>query len=57
MSKSKREKNYNREERRYIDGSPNVAEYRKHKTEKRIRNAFRSNNLEDLLNDQFIYSE
>jgi len=51
MSKSKRESNYRKEERKYQDGSQRefIHEYREHKEEKYLKNVLRSNDLEALL--------
>lgn len=54
MSKSKRESNYRKEERRYQDGDQRefIHEYREHKHEKRVQNLLRSNDIEALLEDE-----
>lgn len=54
MSKSKRESNYRKEERRYQDGGQRefIHEYREHKQEKRVQNILRSNDIEALLEQE-----
>ncbi len=49
MSKSKRENNHRRAEARYTDGPRRTANTHQQKTEKRVKNLFRSNNVEELL--------
>jgi len=50
MSKSKRESNYRKEERKFRDGDKEfIHEYREHKHEKRVQNLLRSNDIEALL--------
>lgn len=49
MSKSKRESNYRKQERRYSDGTPNMFEYRQHKQEKKLKNIIRSNDVNALM--------
>ena len=51
MSKSKRESNYRKEERRYSDGGTKYDDYYEHKHEKRLKNAFRSNDVSSLMNE------
>jgi len=54
MSKSKRESNYRKEERRFQDGDSRefIHEYREHKYEKKIKNILRNNDIEALLEDE-----
>ena len=54
MSKSKRESNHRKEERRFQDGGHRefIHEYREHKQEKRVQNLLRSNNIEALLEQE-----
>ncbi len=50
MSKSKRESNHRKEERKFEDGDKQfIHEYREHKEEKYLKNVLRSNDLEALL--------
>jgi len=51
MSKSKRESNHRKEERKFEDGDSKefIHEYREHKEEKYLKNVLRSNDLEALL--------
>lgn len=51
MSKSKRESNHRKEERKFEDGDSKefIHEYRMHKEEKYLKNVLRSNDLEALL--------
>jgi len=54
MSKSKRESNYRKEERRFEDGDKRefIHEYREHKHEKKLKNILRNNDIEALLEDE-----
>jgi len=54
MSKSKRESNYRKEERRFEDGDKRefIHEYREHKYEKKLKNILRNNDIEALLEDE-----
>jgi hypothetical protein len=54
MSKSKRESNHRKEERRFQDGGQRefIHEYREHKQEKRVQNILRSNDIEALLEQE-----
>lgn len=51
MSKSKRESNFRKEERKFLDGDKRdfIHEYRDHKHEKRVQNLLRSNDIQALL--------
>lgn len=52
MSKSKRERNYRREEARFSDGVRNGKD-QKSRVEKKVKNLFRSNNFEELMKTDF----
>lgn len=54
MSKSKREKNFKNEERKFTDGYKKSNDYVAHKYEKRLRNAIRGNAV-DLITDEYDY--
>jgi len=47
VSKSKRERNFRKEEAKFTDGAKK--QYKPQKDEKRIKNLFRSSNIEQLL--------
>jgi len=53
MSKSKRENNHRRAEDRYTDGNRKTSSSQNHRAEKRVKNMFRSNNVEQLLETDF----
>jgi len=49
MSKSKRDRNHRREEARYSDGNRKNVKENNQRVEKRVKNLFRSGNIEQLV--------
>ena len=49
MSKSKRDRNYRKEEARYTDGPKKTVNAQKQRNEKKVKNLFRSNDIDGLL--------